>query len=402
MSNAMSATSPLALDLEDQAQMTRFLQRLVQTPSPFGSEAAVARLIQDELQRVGVEDVRVDQMGNVVARIGSGDGPTLLYDGHMDTVLPTAGAWPFDPFAAEVRDGVLYGLGSCDMKGSLSAMIYAAGRLLATETPLQGSLVLAFVVQEEPYEGCALREMLEEAGIEPGWVLLGEPTDMCIMRGHRGRVMFKVSVMGKSSHGSRPDLGSNAITNAARVIFGVEMMAPDMVSDPFLGAATAAVTHIESQAASRNAIPSRCDLYVDRRLTLGETVSRATLELESLIAREGLEATIEVCESEVTSYTGHTCYAREAHNPWALDQKHPLLVTLYDVVEGIMGRKPPVSSWGFSTDGVYSMGQRHIPTIGFGPGNPDHAHSTQDQVRLTDVAVAAHVYAALAAALLTP
>jgi putative selenium metabolism hydrolase len=399
MSNAMSSTSPLALDLEDQAQMTHFLKRLVQTPSPFGDEGAVARLVQDELRAVGVGDIHTDRMGNVIAYIGSGDGPTLLYDGHMDTVLPT-GAWLIDPYAAEVREGVLHGLGACDMKGGLAAMVYAAKRLLATETPLRGRLALAFVVQEEPYEGCALRELLQETGIQPDWVLLGEPTDMAIMRGHRGRVMLKVTVKGRGSHGSRPDLGDNAIINAARVIFGVEMMAPDMVSDPFLGAATAAITHIESHGASLNAIPSRCDLYVDRRLTLGETVNRARLELESLITREGLDAAVEVCESEVTSYTGHLCHAREAHNPWALDPKHPLLVTLCGVVEGIMGRKPPVSSWGFSTDGVYSMGQAHIPTIGFGPGNPDHAHSIHDQVQLTDVAVAAHVYAALAAALL--
>lgn len=399
MSNAMSSASPLALDLEDQAQMTHFLQRLVQTPSPFGDEGAVARLVQDELRAVGVGDVHTDRMGNVIAYIGSGDGPTLLYDGHMDTVLPT-GAWLIDPYAAEVRGGVLRGLGACDMKGGLAAMIYAAKRLLATETPLRGRLALAFVVQEEPYEGCALRELLQETGIQPDWVLLGEPTDMAIMRGHRGRVMLKVTVKGRGSHGSRPDLGDNAIINAARVIFGVEMMAPDMVSDPFLGTATAAITHIESHGASLNAIPSRCDLYVDRRLTLGETVNRARLELESLVTREGLDAAVEVCESEVTSYTGHLCHAREAHNPWALDPKHPLLVTLCGVVEGIMSRKPPVSSWGFSTDGVYSMGQAHIPTIGFGPGNPDHAHSIHDQVRLTDVAVAAHVYAGLAAALL--
>jgi putative selenium metabolism hydrolase len=324
----------------------------------------------------------------------------LLYDGHMDTVLPTEGAWPAEPHAAEVKDGVLYGLGACDMKGSVAAMVYAAKRLLDAETPLQGSLVMAFVVQEEPYEGCALRECLEETQLKPDWVLLGEPSDLAIMRGHRGRVMFRVTVKGEGSHGSRPDLGTNAISNAARVVFGVDMMAGDMANDPFLGPGTAAITHIESHAASRNAIPARCDLYVDRRLTLGETVNRAQIELESLIAREGLEATIEVCETEVTSYTGHTCHAREAHNPGALDPKHPLLTTLCGIVERIVGEKPPVSSWGFSTDGVYSMGQARIPTIGFGPGNPDHAHTLHDQVRLTDVAIAAHVYAALAATLL--
>jgi len=324
----------------------------------------------------------------------------LLYDGHMDTVLPAQGEWSFDPFAAEVRDGVLYGLGACDMKSGIVAMIYGAKQLLAAETPLRGELVLAFVVQEEPYEGCALRELVEETRIAPAWVLLGEPTGMRIMRGHRGRVMLKVTVRGKSSHGSRPDLGSNAISRAARVIFGVDMMASTAVNDPFLGSGTAAITQIESHAASRNAIPAQCDLYVDRRLTLGETANRAVFELENLIAGESLDASVEVCEADVTSYTGHVCHAREAHNPWALDPKHPLLTTLSGVIESVTGGKPSVGSWGFSTDGVYSMGQAHIPTIGFGPGDPDDAHTVRDQVRLTDVAIAAHVYAALAATLL--
>lgn len=400
MLDSATSVAAYALDLGDQERMIRFLQRLVQTPSPFGDEGAVAELIQEELQAVGVEDIRVDAMGNVIARIGDGDGPTLLYDAHMDTVLPVEGDWPADPHAAKIDKGVLYGLGACDMKGAISAMIYAAKRLIDIQAPLRGSLVIAFVVQEEPCEGCGLQVVIEEGDIQPDWVLLGEPSDLHIMRGHRGRVMLKVTVRGESSHGSRPDLGRNAISGAARLVFGVDMLADSLASDPFLGPGTVAVTRIESHAASLNAIPARCELFVDRRLTLGETVSRAQFELEGLIARDELDASVEVAEWKITSYTGCTQRVREAYNPWVLAADHPLLQTLSSVIQEVTGQSPPVGCWGFSTDGVYSMGKAHIPTIGFGPGNPDHAHTVHDRVLLTDVTTAAHVYAALAATML--
>jgi putative selenium metabolism hydrolase len=392
--------SGYALSREMEESLTGFLQKLVQTPSHSAQEQAVADLIAAELRKLGITDVQVDRAGNVIARLGSGQGPVLLYDAHMDTVLATEARWLHAPYAAEIVDGVVYGLGACDMKGSLAAMVYGAARLVSSATHLRGTLVLAFVVQEEPCEGCALKVMLDEQDIRPDWVVLGEPSDLAIMRGHRGRVLFRVTVHGKSAHASSPELGRNAIAGAARLIFSIDLLAAELASDPFLGPGTIAVTHIESRAPSLNAIPDSCTFYVDRRLTLGETSTRAQTQIEAIVEREGIRATVEIAEYQQLSYTGYPIRAREAFNPWALEENHELVRVLATVVREVRGQSPVIGHWPFSTDGAFSMAEAGIPTIGFGPGNPHHAHTTEDQVRLADVAQAAQVYARLAATLL--
>lgn len=392
----------LSLSHEDQAEMTGFLQNLVRTPSVSAHEQEVAGLIRQQLQAVGVEDIYTDPVGNVVARLGSGDGPTLLIDTHMDTVQAAEGSWPFDdPHAAVIEDGALYGLGACDTKGSIAAIVYAAKQLVESQVELNGSLILAFVVQEEPCEGAALKALIEQEGIRPDWVVLTEPSNLNIMRGHRGRVMFKVTVEGKSSHASKPDLGRNAITAAARLIFGIDMLAADLPGDPFMGAGTIAVTGIESHSASMNAIPGVCTFYIDRRLTLGETVNRAQAEIEQVIAQEDVQAQVEIVDYETGSYTGYRLQVHEAFNAWALEEDDSLLQALADVARQVTGQSPEIGHWGFSTDGVYSMGEANIPTIGFGPGHPDLVHTCEEHIQLDDVVQAAQVYALLAARLLS-
>ncbi len=390
----------LRLSTEEEADLVAFLQRLVQTPSYPTQEEEVATLVQTELRRLGIADVWRDGAGNVIARLGKGDGPTLLYDAHMDTVQPAEGDWPYPPHAAVIEDGVLYGLGACDMKGALAAMVYAAHRLMEAQAELNGTLILAFVVQEEPCEGYALRLLMEENAIRPHWIVLGEPTGMQIKRGHRGRALFKVTVHGRSSHGASPELGENAITGAARLIFGLDLLAADLPDDPFLGPGTVAVTHIESRGPSLNAIPDVCTLYVDRRLTLGETHTRAQAQIESVIEREGLRAEVEIAEYCARSYTGCEFRTPEVFNAWALEEGHPLIQTLSAAIRAVRGQSPAIGRWSFSTDGVYSMGEAHIPTAGFGPGNPEHAHTVQESVSLHDVFDAAHIYALLATMLL--
>jgi putative selenium metabolism hydrolase len=242
--------------------------------------------------------------------------------------------------------------------------------------------------------------LFEDENIQPDYVILGEPTNLQIIRGHRGRMMFEVNVHGKSSHASNPDLGKNAIIGAARLIFGFDLLAVDLPSDPFLGASTIAVTRVESQAPSKNTIPSTCKLYVDRRLTLGETASRAQAEMEQVVQREGVYAEMEIVEYQETSYTGYEFALSEAYNAWALDRDHPLVQAASSALHAITGQQPAVGHCSFSTDGVYTMAELNIPTLGFGPGKPEHAHTINDQVRLSDAAQAAQAYALLASMLL--
>jgi len=401
LSSQTSFIHNLALDWATTQELYQFTQRLIQIPSLSTQEGELASLIVERLKTLGFTDVQVNAMGSIIVSLGNGNGPTLLYDAHMDTVAATdPGHWPHPPHAGVIDNGMLYGLGAIDMKSALASMIYGVHQLLPYQDRLNGTLVLAFVVQEEPCEGLAIRAIIEEDGIRPDYVLLGEPTNMQISRGQRGRVMFKIAVEGKSSHGSQPALGQNAIYAAARLIFSIQLMADSLPKDPFLGPGTIAVTKIESRSPSLNAIPDLCKVYVDRRLTLGETVSAALAQIESMLTREDIPATVQITTYDEPSYTGAVHVAREAHPAWVLDKSHPLVTTLNHVIQTVRNTPPEIGHWPFSTDGVYTMGQAHIPTVGFGPGDPNLAHTNQECVRLDDLRAAAQVYAGLAAMIL--
>lgn len=389
------------LSAQDRKALLAFLRDLVRIPSPSTQEEGVAQRIVREMETLDFPEVRIDSLGNVIGQLGTGRGPTLMFNAHMDTVRVSAPeSWRHDPFGADVENGVLYGLGSCDMKSGLAAMIYGA-KLLQDEVPnLNGNVVVACVVQEEECEGLGTRILMKESGLRPDWVVIGEPTDLGVSRGQRGRLEMRVVAHGRSAHAASPQLGENAISIAARLVFGLEMLAEQLGEDDFLGPGTLAVTHISSTAGSRNAIPDRCALIVDRRLTVGENETKALAEVQRVIAREGVNAEVAVTQYQASSYTGRACQTREFYPPWVLSADHPLVNTSVRAAQIQLKRRPQVVCWGFSTEGVYTAGEAGIPTVGFGPGEEETAHTADEHVRVNDVYVAAEVYAQLATQLL--
>jgi putative selenium metabolism hydrolase len=389
------------LSLRDQTDLVGFLRDLIQTPSPSTQEKPVGERIAAEMKRLDFRNVTIDRIGNVVGWMGPGKGPLLMFNGHMDTVrVSDPEAWSRKPFGAEIVDGVLYGLGACDMKGGLAAMIYGAKLLRDSGMDLMGDLVVACVVQEEPCEGLGSRVLIEEEGIRPDWVVLGEPSGLDVVRGQRGRIEMRLITHGRSAHSACPALGENAIYTAARLLFGLELLAEQLGNDAFLGPGSLAVTDISSSAGSRNAVPDRCELIIDRRLTLGENETKAIAEVQRVIAREGVRAEVEVTEYQATSYSGYPCHNREFYPAWVMAEDHPLVLSAVQAVRDELKHRPRVGHWEFSTEGVYTAGVAGIPTVGFGPGDPRHAHTADEHVRLDDVHAAAEVYARLASQLL--
>lgn len=390
------------LGSRDRETMIAFLQDMVRIPSYSTQEQEMAERLAIEMAKVGLQDVHVDRIGNVVGHIGTGQRPILLYNGHMDVVgVGDPSTWKHDPFAADVQDGILYGRGAADMKAALAAMVYGAKTLIEKEVHLQGDLYLVGVVQEEPCEGLGMRVLIEEEGLAPDWVLIGEATNLQISLGQRGRIEIKVVAQGRSCHASAPHLGDNAIYTAARLIFGVEMLGSQLAEDRFLGAGTLAVTRIENTGGSRNVVPDSCTFYIDRRLTLGETEAKALAEIQGVLLREGANAKLSVSEYTSTSYTGYSARARAYYPAWALDREHPLVQQVSKAIRAELGYRPSVGKWDFSTDGTYTMGIAGIPTVGFGPGEEKHAHTTGDQIRIADVIRAAQGYACIAAEILS-
>ncbi|MBN1955537.1 MAG: YgeY family selenium metabolism-linked hydrolase [Anaerolineae bacterium] len=393
--------SKFRLDRSEVTGLVAFLRDIVRIPSLSTQEGAVAERIVAEMQRLGFRDVRIDRIGNVIGWVGAPDGPLLMLNGHMDTVgVSDAAAWHHDPFGAEMEGEQVYGLGACDMKGGLASIVYGAHLLQQAGLPRQGRVVAVCVVQEEPSEGLASRVLVEEEGIRPDWVLLAEPSALQICRGQRGRIELQVTTRGRSAHASQPELGDNAIYAAARLVFGLELLADQLGEDPFLGPGTLAVTEIRSSAGSRNAIPDRCLLVVDRRLTLGETESMALAEVQRVISREGGQADVQVAEYAATSYTGYPCQTREFYPPWVIEEEHPLVLALSRAARLHLGRRPRIGHWNFSTEGTYTAGIAGIPTVGLGPGDSRLAHAADESVSVGDVCTAAQIYAQLAVELI--
>jgi len=389
------------LSPQDQHGLTSFLQDMVRTPSFSCQEKDVADRLEAEMRTAGFDEVWTDRIGNVVGRIGPGTGPRLLYNGHMDTIgVGDPGAWTHDPFGAEIDDGLLYGRGAADMKGALASLVYGAKALKDSGAKLAGDLYVVGVVQEEPCEGYAMRVLVEEEGLRPDWVVLAEPTNLRVTRGHRGRMEMRVTVRGRSSHASMPHLGENAIYGAARIVFSLELLADMLAEDPFLGKGTLAVTRIENTAGSKNVIPDSCTFIIDRRLTLGETEAKALAEVESIIVRENVHAKVSLAEFDYASYTGYRCRDVEHYPAWVVSENHILVQATARAVRKATGERPPIGKWDFSTDGVYTMGVAGIPTVGMGPGEETQAHTADECIRLADCYTAAQIYAQLATELL--
>ena len=373
-----------------------FTERLVQTPSLSGQEGAVASLIMEEMRQLGYDHVAMDETGNVIGRIGSGAGPTLMFDSHMDTVeVADPDAWQSDPLQATIRDGRLYGLGACDMKAGLAATVHGAALLARRGGPPAGTILVACVGLEEPSEGTCTRVLFETDAVRPDWVVIAEPSNLQVVRAQRGHLEMLLTVRGRSAHSSSPELGENAIYLASRIIFGLEILAAQLVTDPFLGPGVLAVTDIKSHAASRNAIPDRCEMFLDRRLTVGETEAAALLEVQRVIAREGVTAEVHVIEEDVTSHTGIRLHARRASMPWALEERHPLVQAMVDAAR-TAGLRPTITGWPFATEGAYTAAVAQVPTVGFGPGDPELPHRPNEYVEIAQIFAAASAYAALA------
>jgi len=385
-----------------QVELVSFAQELIRLPSLSGQEGNVAECLSDEMRRVGFADVRTDRMGNVIGRIGSGAGPIVMLEGHMDTVsCGDTTRWRFPPFEAAVADGVLYGLGAADMKGALASMVYGARAVLDGGADLHGTLYVAGVVQEEPCEGAAIGQLLSTEGIRPDVVLIGESTGLQIARGQRGRLELKITSKGTSCHASAPARGKNAIYEAARIVVSIELLAPQMASDPFLGKASIAVTEISSSTISRNAVPESCVLIVDRRLTGGETEAGAVAEIRSMINRDGVDASVGVTEYSGRTYTGYEYQAHQYFPCWTTPEDDKWIRLLSSATSHELGYRPKMGRWEFSTDGVYTAGVAGIPTVGFGPGEERYTHTPEEQVSVANLIDAARVYARFATEALT-
>jgi putative selenium metabolism hydrolase len=380
----------------NRAHIIDFLREICAIPSMDSQIGPVGERIAAEMRLLGFAEVRFDRMGNILGRLGAGSR-TIVYDSHIDTVgIGDRSAWPWDPFVGKVENGVFYARGACDEKGSTPGMVY--GLALAGELGLlTGWSAWYFGNMEEWCDGIAPTSFVEvDPKIRPDVVVIGEPTRMQVYRGHKGRVEIQVVAKGRSAHAASNHLGDNAIYKLLPVIAGIRDLEPQLGDHDFLGHGKITVSDLRVKTPSINAVPDEATLFLDRRLTFGESKEAALAQVQALISPDQRAAIrVEALFYDMPSYTGFVLPVEKYFPAWVLAEDHLLVQAGQRVRQQIGLPAAPTGKWDFSTNGAYWSGKAGIPAIGFGPGDETTAHTIYDSVPLDEVVKATEFYALL-------
>lgn len=365
-----------------------FARELIRCPSLYGEEGAVVELILAEMARLGYDRAWRDANGSAIGVIETGrPGPTILLDGHCDTVGIAPGVtWQHDPFGGEIDGGFLYGRGAADMKGALAAMIYAGAH--AARAHRRGRIVVSATVMEENLEGAALKAVMD--AVPADFVIIGEATDLNLNRGGRGRAEIHLETIGRPAHSSTPHLGRNAVLDMLRVVAALERL--PMAGDPLLGPAVMALTDIISDPyPAYSVIPSRCRVTYDRRLLTGETAEGVLAALTGLPELAGIALRATIAQGEHTTYTGARLTGAKFLPAWAFEEGHPFVQAALTGLRAA-GLAPRIGAYRFCTNAAYSAGVAGVPTIGFGPGREEDAHVVDERIAVEDLLAAERGY----------
>ncbi len=370
-----------------------FLRELIAIPSPSRGEEAIAMHVRREMLRLGYPEAEIDRFGNVVGKIGEGR-TRIIFDAHLDTAgIGDRSSWRFDPYAGDLKAGKVYGHGAANNKAGLAAIVYAGAIIQELDLANECTIYVIGSIQAEECEGLAYKALFDVEKLYPHFVVLSMPTGMRICRGQRGRAEIQVTLRGQPVHASTPEKGFNAIYGMNKIIEGVKELNAKLPTDPFLGKATVAVTHMECDYNSPNMLPEACRITIDRRMLQNEPIKKVLSQIKELT--RGTRAKIEIVAYDKPSYRGLRLPMEKYFPTWVLPEDHPLLGAAEVAYKSVFKKKPLLDRWTMSTAGVYTMGIAKIPTIGFGPSEESFSGPVNDHARIDDLEKTMAFYATL-------
>lgn len=377
----------------------KFFREIVAIPSMNSDIEAVGKRIGEEMTTLGFDEVYVDKYGSIVGKIGDGE-KIILYDSHIDTVgIGDPGQWEWDPFEGKVENGMLYARGALDEKGSTPGMIY--GMAMARDLGLLDGYTAYYLGNiEEWCDGIGCQAFSEWENVVPDFVVIGEPTKMNVYRGHKGRLELEVVCKGKSAHAASNYMGDNAIYKMLPVIDAIDKMGATLRDHEFLGQGVITVTRVESVSPSDNAVPDECRIFIDRRVTFGDTKESVIAEIAAIIPEE-YKDDFEILELvyDEPSHTGAVFEYEKFFPSWALEEDEAFIKAGVNAIKALWDKDVTPGKWDFSTNGNYWRGKAGIPCLGFAPGDEIYAHAVNEHVPLEDVVEATKFYALLPATL---
>lgn len=371
----------------DRINIAQTLSDLVKIPS-YESEQGVAEYIENRLRKLNVKcewtEIEPNRQ-NLIASIGDGK-KSLIINSHTDTVPPgNIENWNTHPLELTKKGDFLFGLGSCDAKGSLVSMLIAFEVLARNPSLLNGRLIFQAVCCEETRGRGSLAEA--NRGIKADAGIIGEPTELAPMIGHKGGLGVEATVKGKPSHASAPEEGVNAISNMAKVVNSLDTLAEDIGkrSDPLFGKASLAITQVKGGRAT-NIIPDECSITIDRRLIPRETKEKAFDEIMAVIdgLKESNPDLIVFMEEKI------------GINPCRIDIDEPIVKTVKDSVYEVTGVHQEISGFKACCDMWCLVEKAHIPALILGPGKLSMAHKVNEYISLSELYTATKIYTAIA------
>ena len=384
-----------ALDVNEVVRIASTLVAIESHRDAPGRERPCAERIAQFFSEWGMQPELVtvlEDRPNVVCRLkGKGNGPSLMFNGHTDTV--PAYNMDIPPYEPQVRDGLLYGRGTVDMKGQLACMMVAMRLLRDLNIPLNGDVIFTGVINEEDRsEGT---EFLVRNGPSADRCVVGEPTALAIMAGHRGLEWLEFDFIGKAAHGGTPHKGINAISMAARFIRRVEeKLMPELAKrvHPLIGPAVMNFGVIRG-GTQPSSVAERCIVQIDRRWLPMEKLERVLDEYADIIKE--LEA--EVPNFRCTMTRMESNMATMDHMPMEIPLDDPLVSDLKSAIKGAGIPEVQIAAFGGWTDASLVSNFAHIPTVVFGPGDLSVAHSRCEYIPVEELRLGTLAYALLAA-----
>ena len=397
----------------DREEIISFMRALIQARSdyPPGDTRRMAQLCKEKLEAYGIEAEIVvppdtvvspknDGVDNctkpsVIGKIQGEPGPTLLLNAHIDTVpAGDLSQWKYDPFEGVVEDGMIYGRGAGDDKGSVLAQIMAACALKKANIPLKGTLLINPVADEEAHSWRGARWLRDSGILKPDLAIIGEQTDNEVAVGERSICFYNVKIQGKAAHGAMPWAGNNATIHMSRFIMEVnEKLVPELQANkpPYLPATTQATTRIKGGSLT-NIIPEECVLGIDCRMTPNITKEHVKKRLEELLeelsrdAKQPFEWSVEITNNDIGVYT---------------DAGHPLVQTLLGALKEVRGKEAEPTGYYQHSDGS-RFAKLGIPIAIFGPGDPRLGHSPNECVSIDQLMEATRTLAVAVMRLMAP
>jgi acetylornithine deacetylase len=378
----------------DPAHVVAAAKALCAHRSVSGEEAGIAAWTAGELERIGLQvDIREVLPGrpNVVGVLDTGrPGPTLLFNGHLDT-LPIPAGYTHDPLHPFLRDGRLYGAEVNNMKGAVAAMIAAVSSLISVRDGLRGRIVLSAVMGECDSLGLGTLTLVE-GGLEADFCINGEPTDLQVMTRHVGVTQLRIRARGISVHVCRREEGGSAIDELLPALAALDEAALSFVPHPdFPGLPTLNIGRIEGGTMA-SMLAQDAEALVDVRTVPGMTPESVLADIKTAIGRartrKGGTPDVEVSLAERPRFC--------QQHPYSVDPRHPVVRAVADAHADLFGKPayvgPLYPQVYFGTDASH-LSRAGIPTVIYGPGKVAEINVADESVPLADLVAAARVYA---------